>query len=451
MPEDVSVYEAAIKTVGQPEGFRARRRAVAVWRAVFSSPGPHTLHGTSMASGIDAVSASELPDPASPPRDPGLRRLVPLVVVVAVVDTTFFAAITPLLPHYASELNLSTSAAGVLSAAYAAGFVICALPGGWIAARIGVRRALLLGLTLLSASSVAFAFAQDLALLDLARFLQGMGGAFSWAAGLTWVATVAPRRRRGEMVGTVIAAAVAGTVLGPALGGFASAVGPELIFSAVGGVSVGLAMWTLVVRAHTPPRRQPDIGVVIRSFRRPPILFGLWLTALPSLFAGVLAVLAPLRFDELGASGLAIGAVFLLAAGAESGATLTLGRLSDRRGRLAPIRMGLWILAVAAVALALLPSLLVVAAFVIVAVVGFGFIWAPASVLLSEMGEKQGMELSLAFALFNFAWALGQVLGGAGGAGIADLTSDSVPYLLAFILCLVTLAGIGSVDTATQS
>lgn len=73
---------------------------------------------------------------------------------------------------------------------------------------------------------------------------------------------------------------------------------------------------------------------------------------------------------------------------------------------------------------------------------GLGFIWAPASALLAEIGEDSGMELSLAFALFNFTWALCQVLGGAGGAGIANLTSDAVPYMTAFALCLATLVAI---------
>ena len=46
---------------------------------------------------------------------------------------------------------------------------------------------------------------------------------------------------------------------------------------------------------------------------------GIWLTILPAMGFGVLDVLAPLRLDELGASGLAIGATFFVAAGRGGG------------------------------------------------------------------------------------------------------------------------------------
>src|SRR6266849_3617755 len=64
-----------------------------------------------------------------------VRRLLPLVAVLVFVDTMLFAALTPLLPHFADELGLSKTRAGALVAAYAAGALIgraaifCALAG----------------------------------------------------------------------------------------------------------------------------------------------------------------------------------------------------------------------------------------------------------------------------------------------------------------------------------
>ena len=53
--------------------------------------------------------------------------------------------------EYADELELSKAAAGVLSAAYAAGTLVASLPAGFMAARVGPRRTLLCGLLLLGA------------------------------------------------------------------------------------------------------------------------------------------------------------------------------------------------------------------------------------------------------------------------------------------------------------
>jgi fucose permease len=81
-----------------------------------------------------------------------VRRLLVLACAIVFVDTTFYAAITPLLPRFEDQFALSKSAAGVLVAAYPAGTLLGAIPGGYLAARAGVRATVVLGLALLVAS-----------------------------------------------------------------------------------------------------------------------------------------------------------------------------------------------------------------------------------------------------------------------------------------------------------
>ena len=178
-----------------------------------------------------------------------MRRLLVLACAIVFVDTTFYAAITPLLPHFEDEFGLSKSAAGVLAAAYPAGTLVGAIPGGYLAARAGVRATVLLGLTLMVVSSLAFAFADSIAVFDAARFVQGVGGAASWAGAMAWVASAAPRDRRGEMIGTTMGAAIAGALAGPALGTLADVVGIAPTFCGVAVVGTLLAVWAL----RTPP------------------------------------------------------------------------------------------------------------------------------------------------------------------------------------------------------
>src|SRR5438876_11960353 len=102
-----------------------------------------------------------------------LRRLLALVGAIAFVDTIFFAALTPLLPHYAHELGLSKAGAGVLQAAYPAGALFGAIPAGLVAARYGVKPTLLVGLSSIATTSVLFGYAGSVWALDTARFLQG--------------------------------------------------------------------------------------------------------------------------------------------------------------------------------------------------------------------------------------------------------------------------------------
>ena len=77
-----------------------------------------------------------------------MRRLLLLVSVLVCVDTMLYAALTPLLPHFAHEFGLSKAQAGVLVGAYAAGALVGGIPGGWATVKIGSRRAVLVGLVL---------------------------------------------------------------------------------------------------------------------------------------------------------------------------------------------------------------------------------------------------------------------------------------------------------------
>jgi MFS family permease len=370
-----------------------------------------------------------------------MRRLFLLVSAVVLVDTMFFAAVAPLLPHFSDELGLSKTAAGVLTAAYPAGMLAGSLPGGWLAARWGVKPTLLLGLALLGTTSLVFAFANTIVLLDAARFVQGVGGAWMWAAGMAWLVSAAPVERRGELIGSALAAAIVGVLFGPVLGGAATVVGHEVVFScvSVGAAALALCAWSI---PGVPPEPSPGVPAMLRALARSDVLAGFWLFSLPAVFAGVLEVLIPLRFDDLGASGVAIGAAFLVAAGFEAMVSAAAGRLSDRHGRLAPIRVGLAGAAVMAVLLPLPDVALLLAAALILVVCALGGFWAPAMALLSDASERAGLDQALAFSISNVAWALGHVLGGGAGGALADATSDALVYGLLAAACGLTLLGV---------
>jgi MFS family permease len=370
-----------------------------------------------------------------------VRRLFLLISAVVFIDTAFYAAISPLLPRYAEELDLSKTAAGVLTAAYAAGTLAGSVPGGWLASRFGVKPTLLLGLGLLSLTSLVFGLAENIVLLDITRFVQGVGGACSWAAGMAWLVGASPPERRGEVIGSGLAAAIVGVLFGPVLGGAATVVGPELVFGAVAAVAVGLAAWAWT-EPGVPPAEETSLRRLASALGRPAMAAGLWLFLLPALFAGVLEVLAPLRLDELGASGVAIGGVFLVAAGVEAAISPVAGRVSDRRGRLTPIRAGLAGAVVMALLLPLAAQVVLQAAAVILAIAAIGTFWAPAMAMLSDAAEGLGLDQGLGFAVSNLAWAGGHVIGGGIGAGLADAFGDALPYALLAGLCGVTLLGV---------
>ncbi len=358
-----------------------------------------------------------------------MRRLLILACAIVFVDTTFYAAITPLLPHFEDEFGLSKSQAGLLAACYPAGTLIGAIPGGYLAAKAGVRATVLLGLTLMTVSCIAFAFAHSIVVLDVARFVQGLGGAFSWAGALAWVIGASPRDRRGELIGTTMGAAIVGTLVGPAIGALAAAVGIAAVFSGVAVVGVALGAWALSTPAAEPEGTSTPRELV-QAVRDGRVAGGMFLILMPGLVFGTIGVLVPLRLDDLGVGATGIAAAWLGAAVLETAVSPIVGRVSDRRGRLFPCLLGL----AAASALMLLFPLPQAAwqliVLVLLAAPTIGMLWAPSMAMLSDGAEAVGIAQGFAFAMSNLGWSIGQTTGSALSAKVADVTSDAVPYLI---------------------
>jgi MFS family permease len=377
-----------------------------------------------------------------------MRRLLVLVSVVVFVDAMLFGALAPLIPGYAEEFGLSKTGAGLLVASFGAGALLGGIPGGLAAARFGPKAAVVAGLGLLAASSFAFALAEGPWALGLARLVQGFSSTTTWAGALAWLTVATPRERRGELIGTAFGAAVFGAILGPMFGAVADAVSVRVSFAAVGGVAAALAAWA----ATRPPAASEEQapGAVSRAFADRRFLGGLWLNTLPAWLFGTLVVLVPLQLDEGGFTPFAIGAVFLVAGLVETGANPVLGRFSDRRGRMLPIRIALAASVVVALAFAAARDPYPIAVLTILAAITFGAFYTPGMALVSDRTEAAGLSQAIGFGIMNTAWALGNMTGPALAGAVAENAGDAVPYVLAAALCLVTLLATGTARAPTS-
>jgi predicted MFS family arabinose efflux permease len=305
--------------------------------------------------------------------------------------------------------------------------------------RVGARRTVFVGSALLGGSSLVFGFAENIVLLDAARFVQGLASACSWAGALSWLVQSAPAARRGELIGTALAAAVFGALFGPVLGTLAEATSPRLVFSCVGLVTVGLCAWAALTPPPPAAAAGRNLAAVLAALRRPRVRRSMWLVGLAATAFGMMAVLGPLRLDHLGASGAVVGGVYLAAALLETAVSPWVGWLSDRRGRLSPIRVGLTATA-ALLCCFTLPGTVAALAVLLVAIAVCAIaVWTPAVTALSDAAETAGLEQGLAFALVNVAWGIGQVAGSGGGGVAADAVGDALGPLVLAAVAIVTV------------
>jgi len=370
-----------------------------------------------------------------------VRRLLYLTGAIVLVDTLFFAALTPLLPHYAHMLGLGKAGAGVLAAAYPAGALVGSIPSGVVAARIGVKPTVLVGMTVVAVTTAIFGVANAPWELDLARFCQGIASAFSWTGALAWLVAAAPPGRRGRLIGQAFAAAIGGALLGPVLGGVASVAGTGWTFGVVAAASLAVAAWAAATPALRPERPQGP-RTLLHAVADVRIAWGVWFVVLPALCFGTLAVLAPLRLAALGFGSVAIGATWLVAGALGTLNNVGLGRVADRFGPLAPIRAALVATTLVALVLPWPDRRFALAALIVVASLAFGTFYTPGMTLLTHAAEARSLDYGYAFALINLAWAPGQAGGSALGGAVAAKTSDAVPYLGLAAISALTFAAL---------
>jgi MFS family permease len=367
-----------------------------------------------------------------------MRRLLALCCAIVLVDTIFYAALAPLVPYFNEEFGLSKAMVGVLSGAYGAGVLVGSAPGAYVASRAGVKAAALVGLILMSLTSLAFGIVDAAPLLVLARFVGGFGSALSWVAAFTWLTARAPEERRGELIGLMLSAAVFGALLGPVLGSVAATIGLVPTFAAVATVGASIALWAALEPAPAPAKRRPFFRM-LWPVLQPRLATGLWLIGLSPLLFSVLAVLVPLELSRLGWGAAGVGAVFLVSAAFEAAVHPLLGRWSDRAGYLSPVVAGLLASVGILLALPWVGNPWLLGLLVLLASGAFNATLVPGTALFSRGTEKAGMEGALAFGVTNFAWAAGYAVGAPLGGALADLGGDTLSYLSLTIVCLFTL------------
>ena len=390
-------------------------------------------------------SATRAMAPADQPSAGALRTTLVVVSLILAAETGLYGAIAPLLPTFSDEFGLSKGEAGVLVAGYALGMSVFAIPMGFAAGRDGGRRTLLGGLLLMAAACACFGLSETAVLLTASRVAQGIAGAAVWAGGLMWLTTITPVEKRGAAIGIAFGAGLAGQVAGPALGAIAALTSRSLVFCAFGAAAACaiLPFLRLPRPAAAAAARAAAAAAVERpersaGRRRAAVAFTLGLLV-PSMVVGALEVLMPLQLDDLGASDVLIGAIFVGMSAATAVASPFAGRWSDRAGPLWPMATGLGI-AVPLAPLLLLPGSIGLYTFVgSVLWLAVVISWTPAIAQLTDLAERSGAYPGVVWGLSNLLLAGGILLGSAGGGGLAGAAGDAATLWAASALVALTL------------
>ena len=173
-----------------------------------------------------------------------------LLLDITVVNTA--------LPKIQQDLGGSFSDLQWVIDAYALSLAALVLTAGSLADRFGRRRIFVGGLAIFSAASLLCALAPDPTFLNLARGLQGIGGAIMFAVSLALVAQEFPGGpERGMAMGIYGASIGVSVAVGPLIGGLLTdGLGWQSVFLVnvpVGIVTIAVTYWKL------PESRDPNV------------------------------------------------------------------------------------------------------------------------------------------------------------------------------------------------
>ena len=165
-------------------------------------------------------------------------------VFMLLLDTTIVAVA---LPSISKALHTTFSELQWVVDAYALSLAVFLLTAGSLADVFGRRQVFVAGLVLFTATSALCGLAPSPVVLDLARGVQGIGGAMMFATSLALLAQEFPPKERGVAFGMWGAAAGAATALGPLAGGvLTQAFGWGAIFYV--NIPIGVAILYLTLR-----------------------------------------------------------------------------------------------------------------------------------------------------------------------------------------------------------
>ncbi|WP_323987004.1 DHA2 family efflux MFS transporter permease subunit [Microbacterium plantarum] len=229
-----------------------------------------------MSERTSTVRAPEGAAPAVNPW-PALWAMV-IGFFMILVDTTIVSVANPAIKAALDPSTGNLDNVVWVTSSYLLAYAVPLLVTGRLGDRFGPKNIYLIGLAIFTIASLACGLSGSLAVLVIARAVQGLGAALLTPQTMAVITRTFPAERRGAAMGLWGATAGVATLVGPLAGGLlVDGFGWEWIFFVnipVGVVAFVLA-WRLVPQLETHPHRFDVVGVVLSAIGLFLIVFGL--------------------------------------------------------------------------------------------------------------------------------------------------------------------------------
>lgn len=146
--------------------------------------------------------------------------ILSVIVLIPFMVTLDGTVVNVALPAISRDLNTTLENAQLAVSVYLVAVVSTILLFGRLGDTFGKERVFLFGVALFGAGSLLAGFSGNMLVLNIARAIEGIGGAAAMANSQGIITEIFPSTERGRALGIVSIGAAVGTMLGPSLGGF---------------------------------------------------------------------------------------------------------------------------------------------------------------------------------------------------------------------------------------
>ncbi len=378
---------------------------------------------------------------------PGMIKDQRRFIIFLIVFTNLlgFGIVIPLLPYYLETFGAGVTVLGLLASVYSLGQFLAAPFLGHLSDKLGRRPILLLSILGTAISFFLMAMAKSLAVLFLARIIDGLSGG-NIATAQAYMADITSKKERSHGLGVIMAAMSLGMILGPAFGGLLTVYGYKAPFLAAAFIALLASLLTFFFLPESRPRQKNLVRTKLNwrqnwalwRYPRLKILISLSFVAMLS-FALIQSVFAFFSEHRLGLNARSNGLVFTYIGILGVISQLVLLKQVSRRQKWLPT------------ALLFSGSMMAVALLLIAASRNFFFLLLAVSflalgrglfrpLLLGEISKAVPEDYQGAAAGLNqAASSLGRLIGPLLGAFLYRVFQPTAPFYLAGLLLLVFL------------
>lgn len=355
--------------------------------------------------------------------------------------------VIPVLPTIMNELNISGTAVGYLTAAFALAQLIFSPFAGRAVDKYGRKIMIVIGLFIFSFSELLFGLGNTIEVLFVSRILGGISGAFIMPAVTAFIADITTLKTRPKALGYMSATISTGFIIGPGIGGFLTEIGTRIPFFSAAACGLIVAILSIIILKE-PRKKDQEVmtdqtmNVGKSTFRK--ILMPMFLVAFIVIFISTFGLAAFDSFFSLYTNhkfgftpsdiaiaitgGAIIGAIFQV---------VLFDPLTRVMGEINIIRWSLLISGILVYMMTVVNTYWTVMAVTFTVFIGFDMIRPAVTNYLSRIaGNDQGFVGGMNSFFTSLANVFGPILGGV----LYDVDIE-YPFLFSvvvMIICLIT-------------